>query len=55
MISKQQQIEGLRWVLSVVSLSDFIRALDRLEREDFITPTERNSLVTVATLIKQGK
>ena len=51
----QQRIEAIRWVLSQTPLVVFLHALDVLEREDFMSSKERNSLVTIATRITQGE
>ena len=54
-VPKTQQIDSLRWVLSIIPLAVFIRALDRVEREGFMSTAEHNSLVTVANLINSSK
>jgi len=51
---KTQQLDGLRWVVSIIPFAIFTRALDVLEREGFMSPREHNSLVTVASSIKRG-
>ena len=53
-ISKEQQIEAMRWILSIAPLKDYLHALDILERDGMMTTPEHNSLVDVATLITMG-
>lgn len=52
-VPKAQQLEGLKWILSVIPLDTFIHALDVLERNEFVSSRERNSLVTVAQIINR--
>ena len=43
--SREQQREGLKWILSITSLKTLCRALDVLEYDEYITGAHRNRII----------
>jgi hypothetical protein len=47
-VPREQQLEGLKWVLTQVSFNQLCHSLDVLENRNFLSSSQRNKIVTDA-------